>query len=646
MLQVFSSIGHGRPFASARRRAKAKATAIAMAGGLVLLLVPAVSAAAPSHTAPAAGRAVAAPRHQAVAGQPDLGANVYVFSPSMDQSYIQSTVDAIASLQVSNQFGPQRFALLFEPGTYGTTADPLIFQVGYYTSVAGLGQSPGDVVVNGSIDVYNQCLPGTDGSSNCVALDNFWRSLSNLTINVAGGTGCQTNTEFWAVSQAAPMRRVEVNGGMSLMDYCGAGPNYASGGYIADSTFTGGTIVNGSQQQFVVRNSNLDGWTNGVWNQVFSGDVGAPAQSFSTMSGPDAGETNPYTTLAASPATQEEPYLYTDFTGTSQVFVPSEQLNSVGPTWTTDTATSGTSVPLSKFYIALPGTSVYTMNRALARGLNLLLTPGVYQLAGPVVVSHRDAIVLGLGFATLVPQHATAAMTVTAPSGAKVSGLIFDAGPQNSPVLLRTTAGGKTRGGHPNLIQDVFFRIGGATPGRAKTSLIVGSSNTILDDIWAWRADHGAGVGWTTNTADTGVIVNGNHVTAYGLFVEHYQKREVQWNGQHGTTIFFQNEMPYDPPSQAAWMSGRTTDGYAAFTVARAVTTFEGYGMGSYCFFNQGVDIHSANAFVVPAAAGVGLHDLLTRFLNGDGAIDAVVNGTGAIADTATPGPSNVIDYP
>ena len=73
--------------------------------------------------------------------------------------------------------------------------------------------------------------------------------------------------------------------------------------------------------------------------------------------------------------------------------------------------------------------------------------------------------------------------------------------------------------------------------------------NVILDDIWAWRADHGNGVGWTTNTADTGGIVNGDNVTAYGLFVEHYQKYEVIWNGNGGTDIFLQNEMPYDPPS-------------------------------------------------------------------------------------------------
>jgi hypothetical protein len=206
----------------------------------------------------------------AKSGQPDFGPNVLIFNPSMPTSQIKAAVDAVAAQQISNQFGTQRYALLFEPGTYGSSTTPLNFQVGYYTTVAGLGLSPNDVVINGSIDVYNQCFGGS-----CIALDNFWRSLSNLTINVTNPTfGCYFG-EFWAVSQAAPIRRVLVNGFATLMDYC-TGPSYASGGFIADSEFDNSTIVNGSQQQWLVRNSKLDGWSNGVWNQVFSGVVGAP----------------------------------------------------------------------------------------------------------------------------------------------------------------------------------------------------------------------------------------------------------------------------------------------------------------------------------------------------------------------------------
>ena len=140
-------------------------------------------------------------------------------------------------------------------------------------------------------------------------------------------------------------------------------------------------------------------------------------------------------------------------------------------------------------------------------------------------------------------------------------------------------------------LHDMFFRIGGATPGKATTSLVVNSDNVLLDNIWAWRADHGNGVGWTLNTADTGVIVNGDDVTAYGLFVEHYQKYELIWNGENGKTIFFQNEMPYDPPSQADWQHDGV-NGYAAYKVADSVKAHEGWGLGSYCFFNVGPDIH------------------------------------------------------
>src|SRR5205085_3620477 len=149
-------------------------------------------------------------------GPPNFGPNVYIFNPSMPLSQIQSTVNSIANQQVSNQFGTQRYALLFEPGTYRSSANPLNFQVGYYATVAGLGRSPSNVVINGSIDVYNQCL----SANNCTALVNFWRSLSNLTINVTTpNSGCY-NGEFWAVSQAAPMRRVQINGTTTLQDFC------------------------------------------------------------------------------------------------------------------------------------------------------------------------------------------------------------------------------------------------------------------------------------------------------------------------------------------------------------------------------------------------------------------------------------------
>ena len=343
----------------------------------------------------------------------------------MSTSQIQAAVDAVASQQVSNQFGTQRYALLFKPGTYGSSTEPLNFQVGYYTGVAGLGRSPNDVVINGSVYVRNQCNGGS-----CVALNNFWRSLSNLTINVTTpGFGCYSG-EFWAVSQAAPMRRVHVNGLTTLMDYC-TGPSFASGGFIADSAFDASTVINGSQQQWLVRNSALDGWSNGVWNQVFSGVVGAPAQCFPGHR-TSAARTRRSPT---SPITREAPYLYVDAAGRYSVFVPAVQHDAVGTTWGSG-PTPGSSIPIDEFFIARPSDGAQAINNALSQGRNVLFTPGVYQLDKALKVKHAGTVVLGLGFPTLVPTGGDATMTVGDVTGVKLAGLMFDAGPVSSPVLL------------------------------------------------------------------------------------------------------------------------------------------------------------------------------------------------------------------
>jgi hypothetical protein len=311
-------------------------------------------------------------------------------------------------------------------------------------------------------------------------------------------------------------------------------------------------------------------------------------------------------------------------------------------------------VPLSRFFVARPSDSAGTIDRALSRGANLLLTPGVYNLDRALHVKRADSVVLGLGYATLTPRHGAGAIRVADVPGVDIAGLIVDAGPGRTGVLVKVGSRwgrSHSRPSDPTALQDVFFRIGGPHAGRARVSLEVNSNNVILDDIWAWRADHGDGVGWHQNTADTGVVVNGADVTATGLFVEHYQKYQVIWRGRNGADVFYQSEMPYDPPSQAAWMShhGRV-DGYASFRVADSARNFAGYGMGVYSFFNQGIDIFAANAFEVPTDAGVHMHDLLTIFLdatNGKGGISNVIDGTGGSSTVANPDtPVTVTDFP
>ena len=505
------------------------------------------------------------------------------------------------------------------------------------------------MTINGSIDVYNQ----SDGT----ALDNFWRSLSNLHIVVAGpggngAGGCYADTQFWAVSQAAPMRRVDVTGHTTFMDYC-TGPSYASGGFVADTSFGTDTPVNGSQQQFYVRNSSMGGWSNGVWNQVFSGDVGAPAQSFGTTNA-DGSPAQPYTTLATTPVSREKPYLY--FTkGTYRVFVPAARTRSQGTTWQTG-QTPGRSLPLSSFFFAKPGDSVTKINSELARGKNLLLTPGVYHTTRSINVKRPDTVVLGLGLATIEPDAGNIGLTTADVRGIDVAGVIFDAGAKRSPALVQvgSTHTGRGHGNRhassaadPTALQDVFFRVGGAHVGRVVNGLVVNSDHTILDDIWSWRADHAQDpkdVGWTVNTADNGVVVNGDDVTATGLFAEHYQKYNVLWRGQRGETIFFQNELPYDAPDQAAW-SHRGEPGYPGYTVANSVRTHVAYGLGSYIYTNVNPSLHAANGFEVPDKRGVVMHDMVTISLNKAGTIDHVINGVGTAVTPTYQGPSDVTFY-
>ncbi|AEV81507.1 Sialidase [Actinoplanes sp. SE50] len=547
------------------------------------------------------------PSGPALPGGGSLGAQVTVFDPTMSSATIQARADAIFKQQETNQFGTQRNLLAFKPGTY----NGLNIQVGFNTSVIGLGQNPDDVRINGDITVDAGWFNGN-------ATQNFWRSVENMSLYPVSGA------DRWAVSQAAPFRRMDVHGDLNLAPN---GYGWASGGYIADTRISG---VEGqySQQQWFTRNSRIGSNSNAVWNQTFVGVQGAPAQSFPNP---------PYTTIGTAPVIREKPYLYLDGSDYA-VFVPSLSTNSSGVSWANGN-TPGTSIPLNQFYVAKPGDSAATINQALAQGLNLIFQPGVYHVNQTITVNRANTVVLGLGYATIIPDNGVTPLQVADVDGVKVAGLLFDAGTTNSANLLVIGPNGSSanHAANPTTVQDVFFRIGGSIAGKATNSLLVNSNNTIIDHIWAWRADHGnAGTyGWTVNTADSGLIVNGQNVTAYGLFVEHYQKYEVVWNGNGGRTYFLQNEQPYDPPSQAAWRSG--ANGYAAYKVADSVTSHEAWGLGSYCNFTADSTIHSNNGFEVPVNSGVRMHDLLTVSLGGAGVIDHVINNTGAAAQgTAT----------
>ena len=602
------------------------------------------------------GAASAQQAAQAPVAAPDFGPNVTVFDPGMPTSQIQAAADAIYAQQVDNEMGTERKALLFKPGTYGSGAEPLIIKVGYYTEVAGLGRNPTDVTINGHVDVYNRCLPvppNHPGNTYCVALNNFWRSLSNLTINVthaANMTDCRKMGNFWAASQASPMRRVNVNGNLSLMDFCTDQPQWASGGFIADSKTD--NVVNGSQQQYLVRDSKVGAWSNGVWNQVFAGVQGAPATNFGdTITDPNNGQQvlGTYTNLPTNPVSREKPYLYIDSAGAYNVLVPDARFNSSGTSWQNG-PTPGRSIPLSDFHLAKPSDSVATINAQLAAGKNLLLTPGVYDIGQSLAVNRADTVVLGVGLPSLKAVNGSVPLRIADVKGVAVAGIMVDAGTVNSPVLVTVGEEGASCGctdpADPTTLSDVFFRIGGPHVGNTTLGMVVNSDNVLMDNIWSWRADHGnpGTFGWDVSASDTGLVVKGDNVSATGLFVEHYKKYNVIWEGENGRTIFFQNEMPYDPPNQNAWRTGPVL-GYAGYKVADTVKTHELWGGGSYIFTNVDPTIRASRAFEVPVTPGVRLHHLLTVQLLA-GLINHVINDTGDVTPGPVAAPSMVKHFP
>jgi hypothetical protein len=546
-------------------------------------------------------------------GAVDLGPNVLVFDPSMSASAIQSQINGVYGVQQGNQFGTARNALLFKPGSYAVDVP-----VGFYTQVLGLGQSPDQVsITSAHSDAF---------LSNNNATCNFWRAVENFAEGSAG------STIQWAVSQAAPFRRMHVKGNLVLHQNGG----WASGGWISDSKIDG-NVGSGPQQQFLSRNAQWGSWTGSNWNMVFVGVVNPPPGTWPNPA---------YTTVAQTPIVREKPYLYLNG-GEYAVFVPSLRTNSQGITWAAG-PTPGTSLPIDQFYVAKAGTdTAASLNAALGQGKNLLLTPGIYHLNDTLRVTRAGAIVLGLGYATLHPDTGLAAMTVADVDGVILAGLLFDAGATSSPVLLEVGPSGSSaaHAANPTSLHDLFFRVGGAEAGKANVSLRINSNNVIGDHFWLWRADHGSGVGWTSNTAANGLVVNGNNVTIYGLFVEHYQQFQTLWNGSGGRTYFYQSELPYDPPNQASWTSGSGVNGWASYKVAGTAGSHEAWGLGIYAVFSNG-GVNLSNSIEAPSNGTTRLHDMVTVSISGNGTITHIVNGVGGTANPSVSSVPRLTDYP
>lgn len=527
-----------------------------------------------------------------------LGKNTFVFDPAMDMKEVQTLIDSIHAGQVypANEFSKNRYALLFKPGTYH-----LDIRVGYYMHIMGLGNSPEDVEIIGAVRSNS-----TQGGH---VLCNFWRTAENLTIVPA-----KDSTNTWAVSQAAPLRRVYVKGNLKLFE----GPS--SGGFMADCKIDG-TVFSGSQQQWFTRNSVFKKWDGGVWNMVYLGVKNAPKENWPEK---------PVTTIKETPEVREKPYWI--YSGNKfYLKIPALKQNSLGIDWSIKNGNEKT-VSIDDFYVAKPDEdSAESINKALKKGKNILFTPGIYSLSQSLKVTRPGTVVMGIGMATLVPKNGNSVIEVADVDGVTVAGILIDAAIVPSETLMQIGKDGskKNHETNPTFLYDVFFRVGGPHEGSASRCLVINSNNVYADHLWIWRADHGIGVGWDKNKCANGLIVNGNQATIYGLFNEHFQEYQTRWNGEKGRVYFYQSEMPYDPPTVDAWKHGETY-GYASYKVADHVKEHKAWGVGIYnVFYDAPVIVDQA--IETPSSLEDSIYHKLIFWLNGNkgSIVKSIINGKG-----------------
>ncbi|WP_052572532.1 hypothetical protein [Holophaga foetida] len=563
----------------------------------------------------------------------------------MSVTEINATLQDLAAQ--STGFDEKRAAVLFMPGTYGDDSGQFFpaeatgqvdSPIGFMMTVQGLGASPDEVTINGNLRA------GAQGQG---ALATFWRSLSNMKI-VPIQTDEDILTMRWSTSQACPLRRLhmmgnlDLTGGQSFGTFLGN--SHIEGEVRAGFGWTTDTSPSVGQAQYFTRDSVIARWQGHAGNFVFSGVTGAPEPTFAP---------GDKTVLDATPITREAPFLFYDGTA-AKVFVPKARTNTQGIHWGTSSS-DGTALPMSSIFIAQPTDTAQTINTSLASGKSVILTPGVYEVDEPLHVTKANTVIMGLGMATVTPTTGTAAIVVDDVPGVILSALIVDSNAVPSQTLIQVGPTGAHLGeaSNPTTLSDIFVRIptGAAyAGGGATTSVEVNQNHVLIDHTWLWRGDHNDNpedtTGWTINLADHGLVVNGDDVTAMGLYVEHYQKEQVIWNGNGGRTIFLESEFPYDVPDQASWMSG-TKNGYPVYLVADSVTSHNATGLCNYALFfasfNPMATAPSAHCMVqAPTSADVLITNVTAGIIAGRGGYENIINDDGITVNDTT-GPTSFL---
>jgi hypothetical protein len=568
-----------------------------------------------------------------------FGNNMYFYDRKYEKAEtarneINSQFSAIGLGGSNGEWTIKRQAYYFKANVNGQTydsggsgsassAEANSIELGFYSHIGGLGKLPSDVKL-GSIFTR----PHLSGGANATC--TFWRSVENV----------EVMRDFaWTVSQSTSARRMLIESTSKYISDVGNANFWGSGGFIADTHYTSSRPNWAGQQQWYTRNAIFpsgSGAMGGSYNMVWQGCVNPP----------QADDTN--SPIPTTPIIREKPFLFIDNDGEYKVFVPAWQKDRLGISWSsTDMGKGKIQDLLTDWYVTKEGDTDVEINNALKNGKNIFFTPGHYALNAPIQVNRKKAILLGAGIAsvTLEPTEKNTWGCIYADDkdGIIIAGLLMDSFNSTTyQVRIGDEGANADHSADPILLSDITCRVGGVQSKNIQihASMQINSNNVVGDHFWLWRADHGSQKGgherWIRDRCKNGLIVTGDDVTLYALFVEHFQEYEVLWLGERGRTYFFQNEPPYDAPNQASWSSqGGRVDGYAAFKVANTVKEHHTIGMGSYAVFT-GTDgnVNKKNGFEIPKSPNVKFEKMCINRFAGSGNIQNVINGIGGSTST------------
>jgi len=502
----------------------------------------------------------------------------------------------------NGEFSDSRYAVFLKPGFHDCK-----FEVGFYTTLLGIGRYPKDTMVR-QIESADSCGD---------ALDNFWRGIENFS------TGDGNATVEWHVSQAAPMRRLHVNGTMRL------GDGWSSGGYMSNCDIEG-RINAGSQQQWFSRNNNMRGWSWGAWSFVHLGSTGAPANRCFEQSW---GYMPVHTNIKETPVIAEKPYIVLQSNGDKYTLVvPDYERNKVGFNWHGPEK----EIPFERVYVANENDTAAKISGKLRDEVDyVVLQPGHYYLDEPIKIEKDFQVILGIGMVTLISTHGNSCVEVGDVKGVRVAGIIMEPGSNTPGNHLLRWGKRKSFGDQrsPGVMSDVFARVGGRNNSTAEerqihTMVRIDQSHVIVDHSWLWRADHDVAglVRNRRNHVAHGLEVNGNHVKTYGLFVEHTLGNLLQWNGEDGAVYMYQSELPYDV-TQANYADR----GYHSYHVDQRVRRHQSYGAGVYTYFRDH-DVLMDMGLKTPWGIEIKFTNAFIKQLNGFGGIKHILNDQGGSA--------------